>query len=30
LHSPEEEVEIDPLFTGMKEVLVAAVALSQR
>ena len=30
MHSPEEEAEIDPLFTGMKEVLVAAVALSQR
>ena len=29
MHSPEEEAEIDPLFTGMKEVLVAAVALSQ-
>ena len=29
MHSPEEEAEIDPLFTGMKQVLLAAVALSQ-
>ncbi len=30
MHSPEEEAEVDALFSGMKEVAVAAVALSQR
>jgi acetylornithine deacetylase/succinyl-diaminopimelate desuccinylase-like protein len=29
MHSPEEEAEVDALFSGMKEVLVAAVALTQ-
>ncbi|HUQ49595.1 MAG TPA: M20/M25/M40 family metallo-hydrolase [Terriglobales bacterium] len=30
MHSPEEEAEVDALFSGMKEVLVAAMALTQR
>lgn len=30
MHSPEEEAEVDALFLGMKEVLLAAVALNVR
>jgi len=30
MHSPEEEAEVDALFLGMKEVLLAAVALNSR